>query len=239
MTVAVRPAADADHAWIVTTARALPRRRDAGPHPAAVHRCSTARCCSQSPTARPTGSPRWDHADGVAELLAIGGAHLAHGARAGRLVAEVRARARRAGCTRLVVVTTDENVGAQRFYAAMGFTLVERRVGAVDECRRRYKPTIPAGHPRRARIRRPTWTTTPRRRSDARSHAVLLVQDHQRVEPADQACGMEYRIGPFDSADAAEHWQDRVDQRNEEWDAADRGLGGRRLTRAAASVAAA
>jgi hypothetical protein len=43
------------------------------------------------------------------------------------------------------VVTTDENVGAQEFYAAMGFTLVERRVGAVDECRRRYKPTIPPG----------------------------------------------------------------------------------------------
>lgn len=46
--------------------------------------------------------------------------------------------------------------------------------------------------------------------------------DHKRVEPADQACGMEFRIGPFDSADAAEHWQDRIDQRNEEWDAADR-----------------
>ena len=46
--------------------------------------------------------------------------------------------------------------------------------------------------------------------------------DHNRVEPADQACGMEFRIGPFDSADAAEHWQDRIDRRNEEWEAADR-----------------
>jgi len=44
-----------------------------------------------------------------------------------------------------VVVTTDENVGAQAFYAATGFTLAETRVGAVDECRRRFKPTIPPG----------------------------------------------------------------------------------------------
>ena len=58
---------------------------------------------------------------------------------------EVRTRARRVGCDRLVVVTTDENVGAQRFYTALGFALAERRVGAVDECRRRYKPSIPAG----------------------------------------------------------------------------------------------
>jgi hypothetical protein len=46
--------------------------------------------------------------------------------------------------------------------------------------------------------------------------------DHQRVEPADQACAMDRRVGPFDSELAAEHWQDRVDQRNEEWEAADR-----------------
>ena len=46
--------------------------------------------------------------------------------------------------------------------------------------------------------------------------------DHQRVEPATEACGMDRRIGPFDSVEAAEHWQDRVDQRNEAWEASDR-----------------
>ena len=50
--------------------------------------------------------------------------------------------------------------------------------------------------------------------------------DHQRVEPADQVCGMDQRIGPFDTPEQAAHWQDRVEQRNDEWDAADRAWDG-------------
>ena len=57
----------------------------------------------------------------------------------------MHARAARAGCRRLIVVTTDENEAAQRFYGATGFTLRDRRVGAVDECRARYKPSIHEG----------------------------------------------------------------------------------------------
>ena len=34
---------------------------------------------------------------------------------------------------------------AAQFYETMGFTLAERRVGAVDDCRERYKPSIPPG----------------------------------------------------------------------------------------------
>jgi hypothetical protein len=45
---------------------------------------------------------------------------------------------------------------------------------------------------------------------------------HKRVEPAHEACGMDQRIGPFDTPEQAEHWQDRVEQRNEDWDTADR-----------------
>ena len=45
---------------------------------------------------------------------------------------------------------------------------------------------------------------------------------HDRVERSDEACGMDRRIGPFATPDQAEHWQDRVEDRNEEWDAADR-----------------
>ena len=55
-------------------------------------------------------------------------------------VAEV-ARAR--GVPRLHLTTTDANVGAQRFYESIGFTLAERLVGAVDLCRERWKPEIP------------------------------------------------------------------------------------------------
>jgi len=43
----------------------------------------------------------------------------------GVLDGEVRTRAEAAGVTRIVVVTTDENVGAQAFCAATGFTLAE------------------------------------------------------------------------------------------------------------------
>jgi ribosomal protein S18 acetylase RimI-like enzyme len=80
----------------------------------------------------------------VAELLAI--AVVPRRRRVGRaLVDAVRRRASERGCDRLIVVTTDDNSGAQAFYAASGFTLADRRVGAVDECRRAYKPSIPAG----------------------------------------------------------------------------------------------
>lgn len=39
-------------------------------------------------------------------------------------------------------MTTDTNRGAQRFYEALGYELKQRPVGAVDERRRLYKPSI-------------------------------------------------------------------------------------------------
>ena len=59
------------------------------------------------------------------------------------LVAAVRDVARRAGCTRLWVVTTNDNVDALRFYQRRGFRLVHVRPGAVDESRASLKPEIP------------------------------------------------------------------------------------------------
>jgi ribosomal protein S18 acetylase RimI-like enzyme len=55
------------------------------------------------------------------------------------LVEELR---RRAGQIRLRVVTTNDNIRAQRFYGRLGFTVAEVRRGAVDEARRTLKPTI-------------------------------------------------------------------------------------------------
>jgi len=55
------------------------------------------------------------------------------------LAAEARAR----GCRTLRAITTNDNVVAQSFYAAMGFRLVATRAGAVHESRKR-KPQIPA-----------------------------------------------------------------------------------------------
>jgi ribosomal protein S18 acetylase RimI-like enzyme len=60
------------------------------------------------------------------------------------LLEAVIAEARAAGCSRVWLVTTNDNERAQRWYAARGFEVTEVRRGAVDEARRTLKPTIPA-----------------------------------------------------------------------------------------------
>lgn len=51
--------------------------------------------------------------------------------------------ARDAGCRRLWVVTTNDNVDALRFYQRRGFRLAQLRPGAVDASRQELKPEIP------------------------------------------------------------------------------------------------
>ena len=45
---------------------------------------------------------------------------------------------------------------------------------------------------------------------------------HGRAEGADDACPPDDRMGPYQSREAAEHWKERVESRNEEWDRDDR-----------------
>ncbi len=59
-----------------------------------------------------------------------------------RLVEEVTGAARKTGCRRLWLVTTNDNTGALRFYQKRGFRLVAVHSGAVDEARA-LKPQIP------------------------------------------------------------------------------------------------
>jgi GNAT superfamily N-acetyltransferase len=59
------------------------------------------------------------------------------------LVQAVVDAAREAGSRCLVVVTTNDNVDALRFYQRRGFRLSALRPGAVDEARRTLKPEIP------------------------------------------------------------------------------------------------
>jgi N-acetylglutamate synthase-like GNAT family acetyltransferase len=59
------------------------------------------------------------------------------------LVAALVDVAREAGCTRLWVVTTNDNVDALRFYQRRGFRLAHLRPGALTESRL-LKPEIPA-----------------------------------------------------------------------------------------------
>jgi hypothetical protein len=42
---------------------------------------------------------------------------------------------------------------------------------------------------------------------------------HQAVEPADSDCPPGQRLGPYPSRAAAEHWREKVAQRNQAWDA--------------------
>jgi ribosomal protein S18 acetylase RimI-like enzyme len=58
------------------------------------------------------------------------------------LVAGVREVALAAGCDRLWLVTTNDNVDALRFYQRRGFRLARLRPGAVDESRATLKPEI-------------------------------------------------------------------------------------------------
>lgn len=44
--------------------------------------------------------------------------------------------------------------------------------------------------------------------------------DHQRAEQDPDSPGHR-RLGPYESRDAAEHWRERLDARNEAWEADD------------------
>lgn len=62
------------------------------------------------------------------------------------LIDAMCAEARRAGCCRLWLVTTNDNLPALGFYQRRGFRLAALRPGAVDAARR-LKPSIPqVGH---------------------------------------------------------------------------------------------
>jgi ribosomal protein S18 acetylase RimI-like enzyme len=69
----------------------------------------------------------------AAQLVGVGSA----------LLTEVQDIARDAGCRRLWLVTTNDNLDALRFYQRRGFRLVRVRSQAVDRSRRRLKPEIP------------------------------------------------------------------------------------------------
>lgn len=81
--------------------------------------------------------------DGEAcELLTLHAQHQFAGVGSALVDAVVRA-AREAGCRRLWVVTTNDNVDALRFYQRRGFRLTHLRPGAVDVSRETLKPEIP------------------------------------------------------------------------------------------------
>lgn len=59
------------------------------------------------------------------------------------LIAAVRTLVSKAGCTRLWLVTTNDNLHALAFYQKLGFRLAALHPGSVDQDRRLLKPQIP------------------------------------------------------------------------------------------------
>lgn len=59
------------------------------------------------------------------------------------LIEAYKSQAARDGLSEVVVVTTNDNTNALRFYQRHGFVLAEVRLGAVTEARRTLKPEIP------------------------------------------------------------------------------------------------
>jgi GNAT superfamily N-acetyltransferase len=76
------------------------------------------------------------------EILTLHAGERWHGA-GSALIEAIGHLARRQGCTRLWVITTNDNVDALRFYQRRGFCLVRVHRDAVDRSRASLKPEIP------------------------------------------------------------------------------------------------
>jgi len=137
----VRPAAEADRGWV----RELLRERWGSPM--TVRRGETVDAAGLSAFLalegdRPVGLATYAVRDGECELVTIDALEEGRGVGSALLEA-VRAAARAAGCSRLWLVTTNDNLRALRFYQRRGFALTALRPGALAESRR-LKPSIPA-----------------------------------------------------------------------------------------------
>jgi GNAT superfamily N-acetyltransferase len=90
---------------------------------------------------RIAGLLTYDVRPGVLEIVTIN----AIDARSGigtMLIEAIRVEAKRRGCHEITLTTTNDNIGALRFYQRRGFRLAALRPGAVDRSRLR-KPEIP------------------------------------------------------------------------------------------------
>jgi GNAT superfamily N-acetyltransferase len=75
------------------------------------------------------------------EIVTIDSLHSGQGI-GSHLIEEVAAQARRAGCQRIFLTTTNDNLHALGFYQKRGFVLSALRAGALAQSRK-LKPSIP------------------------------------------------------------------------------------------------
>ena len=79
--------------------------------------------------------------DGILEIATINALERQQGIGT-MLIEAVRAEAKRQRCHHVTLTTTNDNIGALRFYQRRGFRLAALRPGAIDQARGR-KPEIP------------------------------------------------------------------------------------------------
>jgi len=89
----------------------------------------------------PVGAATFHVADGGCELMSINATVDGKGV-GSLLLAAVEEAARAAGCRRVWLITSNDNLDALRFYQRKGYRLVAVHSGAIDEARR-VKPSIP------------------------------------------------------------------------------------------------
>ena len=91
----------------------------------------------------PVGLLTYRIEDGALEVVSLHSGREGIGAGTALLEAAQR-EAGAAGCARLWLITTNDNLHALGFYQRRGLRLAAVRPGAVDEARRTLKPSIPA-----------------------------------------------------------------------------------------------
>lgn len=100
----------------------------------------------------PVGLATYSISGAVCELLSLDSLRPGQGI-GGALVDAVAAAARAAGCTRLQLITTNDNLHALGFYQRRGFRIVGVSPSAVDRARATLKPAIPVVAENRIPIR--------------------------------------------------------------------------------------
>ena len=137
----VRPVQDGDRPtveWLTTQLWGAPEVivHDGGFYPATLPGFIAER------SGRIAGLVTFDVRPDVLEIVTINALDLYAGIGT-MLIEAVRAEAKRRGCREITLTTTNDNIGALRFYQRRGFRLAALRPGAVDRSRL-HKPEIPS-----------------------------------------------------------------------------------------------
>ena len=136
MSIEIRPLADGDRGWVAATIRERWGSDIAVAH-GVIHRPAELEGFVALEGSRPVGLLTFSRDGNALEIVTIDALEPRHGV--GRALVDAVVAL---GAERLWLITTNDNVTAQRFYAALGFRLVAVREGEVERSRE-LKPQIP------------------------------------------------------------------------------------------------